>query len=111
MNKILDKLRGENNNLKGQISTFGAQHINIVSHGIHLKSSENLKLENLIKENELLKQLNTEMKDNNELLKEKNDWLSNKLKKKKSHWVRKNLSKVLKRKRKRTSNTIEPIEI
>lgn len=113
LKRVVDELKDENHNLKDQISSLNSQHIDIITTEITLKNSEqNVKMEKLVQENELLKQLNQEIKDNNELLKEKNHWLSTKLdKKKRNQWVKKNLGKVLKKRRKKPSNTIEPVEI
>jgi flagellar motility protein MotE (MotC chaperone) len=113
LKKSENELKLENQNLKDQISILNSQHINTISNEITFKNSEQeLKTENLVNENELLKQLNKEMKDNNELLKEKNDWLTDKLnKKERSQWVKRNLGRVLKKRRRKPSNIIEPVEI
>lgn len=108
LKKVVEDLKEENNSLKNQ-------HVNIIASEISSKNSEqNLRMENLMNENELLKQLAEETRNSNELLKEKNEFLTSKLNKKKKKTLKlckRNVYKILKKKRKQSSNTINPVEI
>lgn len=112
LKKVLCDLKEENHHLKEQVATLQTQHVQIISSELDLKKSEEtLKKENLIKENNLLRRLIEEMTSNNELLKEKNEMLTYKLNKKSNICLRQRLGRVLKRKRKRPLNTVEPEEL
>ena len=75
-------------------------------------SEQQLKLENLCNENGYLKQLVEETKGSNSLLIEKNQWLTEELKKKgKVKSVKSKFCRVMKKKRQKITNTIEPAEI
>lgn len=111
VSKITIKKGEENHSLKREVSIVETKHFDIVTSGV-AQSQQNLKIEKLESESKLLQQLVKELQSNNELLKEKNEWLTKKLnKKKRNQWVKKRLGKVLKKRKIQASNIVEPVEI
>ncbi|OXU20628.1 hypothetical protein TSAR_006461 [Trichomalopsis sarcophagae] len=113
VSKITTKQGEVSHSSKREVSRVETKHFDIVTNGVSLAQSlQNSKLEKLESNYELLQQVVKELRSNNELLRENNERLTKKLKKKKrNHWVRKNLGKVLKKRKKQASNVVEPVEI